>query len=320
MFNKLKALKEWWPLASSIAVAAFTLATKIFAAKSQAFLFVRLFRYEFLLLVLVLLAATLVKVFLPRSSRWHPREIITRGTVGLRLLAARRAKTFERAAGAVLAASGLFFLLALGQYATDTFQFLSERYEYADRQALLAQAVKAEEEQKLLRAVAIYKDVIERFPNEDFNHLTETQIARVRTRYTRWVAASQRVEKNARGGLALTKYDQIIETCRYVSNAGPCLRLEAYLGPVETLVSAVHDQSQPCSKVVAAIPRKDHWILMDPNDRAWRKIDDAASLCRVLGLKTNADLAEFLEARWYITQIRTWQNPQGQDTFDETAI
>jgi hypothetical protein len=307
----LAKLKTWWPLVSGLVVAASTIASKLFAAQSQLFLVARLFRYELLALILLSFVVTGFQIVGRTHARWRPRVMVKQGVRAVRNIASRQASGTERVAGAILLTCSALFVLELGSHVLSAQQFLRERYDDADRQSLLAEAVQAEEQQKLLEAVATYRQVMNRFPRDDYNYSTEQQIATVEERYRNWVATSRIAQANARGGMALTKYDQLLDACRYVTRANPCLKIEDYLQPVETVMKRA---GQGCVAIAGSLPASSMWILLDPNDAKWLRAKDGASICQALNLTTGPELRNYLDKRWRVTAIREWQHPSAQPT------
>lgn len=305
----LAKLKTWWPLVSGLVAAAYTVAAKLFAAQSQLFLVARLFRYELLALILLSFVVTGLQIAGRNHPRWRPRVMLEQGVRAVCNIVSRKADVKERIAGAILLACSALFIFELGSHILSTQQFLRERYDFADRQDLLAKAVHAEEQQKLLQAVAIYQQVVDRFPRDDFNYLTEQQIAVVKERYRNWVAASRIAQANARGGMALTKFDQLLDTCKYVTKTEPCLQIEVYLRPVEATMKR---SGLGCVAIATSLPASSVWILLDPNDAKWLGAKDGVSICRALHLTTGPELRDYLDKRWSVTAIREWQHPSAE--------
>lgn len=306
----LHKLREWWPFLSGLAVAIFAAAAKFSEMQSHFFLLARLFRFELFALFIVLMAWGFVKLFVAGDSPWHPATLFREGKTALCGSIKRGATPADRSAGFLLAVSLGAFVIMAGYYLHNTAAFLGNRYNHADRQALLSEAVDAEKDHRLTEAIALYGDVIKRFPLDINNARTQNKIDELNGRHDKWKAAAARVHTKSKPEMTVTRYDRIAETCRYVATAEPCLEAEAYLGPVEDAMTRASVKNAGCIEVVRETESANGWIYIDPVDRTWLRIGptDAAALCKSLGLESGAALRWYLHSRWRVDIVRSWMD------------
>ncbi len=315
MLRKLRDFwKEWWPFLSSITGLLYTAVAYFADAENTIFLIARLFRWEIALVIVGLTYLTLVRFLSAPGSMLRPANAIRAAFEGIRGLAESATPGPQKLASATLLVCGLLFLGGFGYWSFETYAFLRVRFDDVDRQSLVAQAGALEVAQDLPRAISLYEKVRERFPYNRFNNDLEAKIESLKARNAGWEAAANSVRAfDARypGGKASTRFDQLAQACRYVSNVEPCTRTEAYLREVRGTVEQAAARGASCRSVVSATPRSSAWIFLDPNDSRWLEIDpsDGAEVCSALGLTTGDELAGYLDERWQLglfAELASW--------------
>ena len=301
--------KDWWPFLSGAVVAAYTLYAYLSNRRDELFLIARIFRWELLFVFAVLVYVAGVRLITKPENPWRPYNAM-RAAFSSARDAVRPGTGFgTRAAGALYAVATAAFAVFIAIYAYHTFVFLQTRYDDVDRQALLGRATAAEMAQDLPQALTLYKEVVQRFPLDNRNEYTNEQIRLVQQREDAWKQAVAAVNASAGPGLASTKFDQLFETCRWINNTAPCTQIDTYLKPAERAIAQAKRPYASCTSVVRATPSSEAWLFLDPLDQNWLDLRgaDATRICAKLGLRTGKDLADYLDQRWYVSEIGSWR-------------
>ncbi len=295
--------KEWWPFLSGAPIAIYTAVAYFTGARDDFFLFARMFRWELVLLSVLLLAVCAIHLWTPATSILRPRNFWREGFAGIKALRSPGRAPGARAASALLLTAILGCGASVALYAANTYAFVHERYTYLSRQDAVARAGEVELAQDLPLAISQYQAILERYPYNRFNGELERKIEFLQERHDRWRSVARQVaefEQRYPAGMSSTRFDMLTQACRFVTNAKPCSDAAAYIDQVWPVVVEAQTSTTGCAAIASRTPAEDAWIYLDPFDQRWLGIPpgDGRQICRTLGLVSSQDLRRYLEERW----------------------